>query len=65
MKSMGLQFVLWRYVALALFLTYVASVYIRRYVKWKSVERLGGESPRVKTRFIFGQWSTRWMNDHN
>ncbi|KIV80170.1 hypothetical protein PV11_07691 [Exophiala sideris] len=48
------QLPLWQYVAVVAFLTYVGSVYVRRYVKWKKVESLGGESPRVTTRFIFG-----------
>jgi hypothetical protein len=44
----------WQYIALAAFAAYVASVYVRRYIKQKKINALGGPAARVKTRFIFG-----------
>lgn len=41
----------WRYLLAALFAAYLTQLYVRRYVQWTKVNRLGGECPRVKTRF--------------
>jgi Kef-type K+ transport system membrane component KefB len=49
-----LHFLSWQYLALAAFGVYVISVYVKRYVLWRKVQRLGAESPRVTTRFVFG-----------
>ncbi|KAL2401007.1 Cytochrome P450 monooxygenase pvhE [Exophiala dermatitidis] len=51
---MILQFLSWQYLLLFLYLAFVAYVYIRRYNKRKEVLKLGGECPRITTRFIFG-----------
>ena len=53
----------WRYLVAGLFAIYVTQIYVRRYVQWKKVSRLGGECPRVKTRFPLGPWPLKllWM----
>ncbi|KAL2404241.1 Cytochrome P450 monooxygenase pvhE [Exophiala dermatitidis] len=51
---MILQFLSWQYLLLFSYLAFVAYVYIRRDNKRKEVLKLGGECPRITTRFIFG-----------
>jgi cytochrome P450 len=55
MAAMFSQLRPWQWIALAALTAYVALVYIKRYKKWKHVEALGGEAPRVATRFFFGK----------
>jgi len=45
----------WKYVALLAFVLYLVQLYTRRYVSWRKVQALGGETPRVTTRFFLGQ----------
>ncbi|KIW15575.1 hypothetical protein PV08_05623 [Exophiala spinifera] len=51
---MALQYLSWKYVAAVLLAIYIASVQIRRYITWKGIQKLGGESPRIKTRVFYG-----------
>lgn len=44
----------WKYLALSAFAVYLVQLYARRYVKWRKVAALGGETPRVTTRFFYG-----------
>jgi hypothetical protein len=55
----------WKYVACFAFLVYVVQLYIRRYVNWRKVEALGGETPRVTTRFFFGQYPLQVEPGHS
>lgn len=47
----------WKYAAISALVVYLIQLYTRRYVKWRQVAALGGETPRVTTRFFFGQYS--------
>lgn len=58
--GMVLQFLSWRYVAIAASVAYIAYVYVRRHMKRKQILQLGGEAPRITTRFIFGRSTSEY-----